>query len=144
MKGSTPINRPAMKYKRENGFQKVIRCFLLISVLTAIFFSNSEGVHLLPFPISSASSENDICLYKQGIYKSYTYSTHNRNTFSALSKGKLKKNIEQNLVSSNCYTTFSDDPDFFFTSLNKSYIETKHFYSFIFFISPSDRAPPTV
>lgn len=124
-------------------FQQIIRWFLLISVLSGIFFSSGEGVHLLPFPVSSDSSEKSSYPFGVKSYKSYTLSAHNQSSHSLLLKAKFQKNNKDYACGALRANEFSP-VKFVYPSLEQSHKEEGLFYTSSFLILPSDRAPPII
>lgn len=73
---------------------RIIRTFLLFNVLIGIFFSNAEGIQLLPFPVSATAIETNSLAQGQS-YKSYNLSVHNFSLHSFQTKAKSQKNVKE-------------------------------------------------
>jgi hypothetical protein len=125
-------------------FQQIIRWFLLFSVLTGIFFSNGEGIHLLPFPVSSESNEQSTYSFEAKSRKSYTLSARNQNNRSLLLKAKFQKDNNKDFSCGALSANEFSHVKIVRFSLKQNHKEEKLFYTSSFLIFPSDRAPPVI
>lgn len=132
-----------MKRKSLNKFQYLTRWFLLFSVLIGIFFSSGEGVHLLPFPVTTESSKKGTYPFRAGSNKSYTLSVHNAGNHSFSLKSNTQK-AAKDLASGVLFVNEIDKAEFLVFPGIRNYQTNPIFYPSEFLISPSDRAPPVI
>lgn len=121
----------------------IFRTFLLFNVLIGIFFSNAEGIQLLPFPVSETAIETN-SLSKGKSYKSYNLSVHNFSLHSFLTKAKSQKNIKE--ISDDKILAdhrFSNDC-VVFVQKQQCYQKADSIYDSNILTLPSNRAPPAL
>lgn len=126
----------------QKGVSYITRWFLLIGVLSGIFFSSGEGVQLMPFPASQSKNEKKSSFLEDEREKYYAFSVHNF-TNSLSIKSKVQKNIKDFDESK------PDANEFRIEKLSVSQSERKYsrdacFYAVRFLNSPSNRAPPAL
>src|SRR5215203_6642815 len=99
-----------------NNLQYITRWFLLIGVMTGIFFSGGEGIRLLPFPAISDITEKKSVAQQDESYKPYSLSLHNSAGFAVVLKAKVQKNLKQldyvDIFRNEFQTIISTDPPF--------------------------------
>jgi hypothetical protein len=132
-----------MGRKALDRFRYVTRWVFLLAVLSGIFFSNGEGVRLLPFPDSSPDGEKIPVFFQTQPAKSYIFSVHKFGSFSLSHKNKVQKNFKTDFI---CCSLLSDadisDEAFLDFSAEKIRDKRKVFYDSAFLISTQNRAPP--
>lgn len=125
------------------NFQYLTRWFLLIGVMTGIFFSSGEGVQLFPFPVISDTTETNTIALRDESYKPYSLSLHNSAGFSVVLKAKVQKNLKHPAGADSfgnefCPTISTHPP---FRQISR---EITFPHSSILLTSASDRAPPII
>lgn len=133
-----------MKRTLFNKYMSVTRWLLLVGVFSAMFFSNGEGIQLLPF---SDLNEAEGTFSKSSTNKldSYVYSalssSNQRNTLVA----KHQKSLKNPALNLGFSIHFS--PEFLQSGISvqeQNFSEAAFFVSSIVLSEPSDRAPPVI
>lgn len=125
-------------------FQPGIHWFLLISVLTGIFFSSGEGLQLFPFSVAVENTNQDPNYNQKFCNKSYTESTHNFTNQSFSTNTNLQKNIKNEIVLGSSATNCLLLNRFLATFAKATQIRTQFFYSSNYYVSTPSRAPPKI
>jgi hypothetical protein len=126
-----------------NNFQNMTRWFLLIGVLTGIFFSGGEGIQLLPFPSRSETTGNFSGAPPGEFYRPYSLSLHNSAGFSMVLKAKTPKS-PKDLIGVDVFRKESTPAGLYYSSSTRKSSAATFFHTSIFLTSTSDRAPPTI
>lgn len=119
------------------------RWFLIVSVMTGLFFSGGEGIQFLPFPETAAQTEKDASQVHSGKSKSYAFSVFNSHIKSGTVKSKNQKNIKF-FDLADVVKNWRQTTEFPALSVNPNYYQAVFSLSTDIFVSPSDRAPPIV
>lgn len=125
-------------------FQPGIHWFLLISVLTGIFFSGGEGLQLFPFPVSVENKRLNTNYNQEFCNKSYAESTHNFTNHSFSNKTNLQKNLKNEIVLGSSATNCLLLKRFLAAFAKANQIRTQFFYSSNYYVSTPSRAPPKI
>jgi hypothetical protein len=131
-----------MRRNVSGKLQNFSRWFLLISVLTGIFFSGGEGIQLFPF--SAATEKHEDCFsFQKGKHRSYSPSVYNSAAHAGFLKSKSQKFFRDFICggASACDDLHSQ---FVFSPPKKNFLQKTLFRVPGFRISPSDRAPPFI
>lgn len=120
-----------------------LRWFILIGVLSGLFFSSSEGIRLMPFPDAAVHAEEKSSYLGQE-QNNYNFSVSRFGTHSFESKPLFQKHLSR-------YPAGNVPNRFNFTVTGKIYFlnfsafdQDGTFYSSVLLNSPSDRGPPKV
>lgn len=126
-----------------NNFQTFIRRFLIIGVITGLFFSSGEGIRLLPFPATFVGSEKNTDQKISDVFKSYSFSDYNYASHSRVIKLKDQKNFKF-FDSDGLYDKNYQPLCALVSTVKKIYHQPFFLNNSIVLISPSDRGPPLV
>ena len=122
-------------------FRYVLRWLLITIVITGIFFSNGEGIQLLPFPVSPDKNEKSSFLQDEES-KSYTISAR-KFSHSRPIKTKIQKNTKDFSCLGLCANQF-DGEKFFISQFEQNHPKTVFIYSSRILHTYSTRGPPLV
>lgn len=119
------------------------RWLLLIGVLTGLFFSSGEGIHLLPFPEAPAQASQKTIPCRNETYIAYSFSVHNAAVYSAKAKSKVQKDFKDPACVDVLSSKFQPVK---FRNAPAALPHSGQGFSAIpiFLTSPSDRGPPII
>lgn len=133
-----------MRRHLSNKISPVARWFVLIGVLSGIFFSSGEGLRLLPFPFTTENNQTRSSFENPKNLNSYNLSVHNFSRTLLELKSKLQKETKDSFIIGNSDYRWSIFAKNFQFQTNANFAENKSFYLSTFLISPSGRAPPAI
>ncbi len=133
MKKSAPMTR-----------QNCARWILIFGVLAGLFFSNGEGIQLLPFPIAKDCDSKNTSSALEKNLKSYAFSVHNSGNHSPSLKSKIQKHTNQHSAGGHLSFDWSSIRAKLFLQPAHHREEANLSRTSVFLTSQSDRAPPTV
>jgi hypothetical protein len=125
---------------RQNWTRKIF----IFGVLTGLFFSGGEGIHLFPFPIAEGNNSKNTSSILENDLKSYAFSVHNSGSQIPLLKSKFQKQINQYLSGGHLIFDWSNLRANMCLQQAHNRWEADFSHALVFQNSQSDRAPPII
>ena len=124
--------------------QTPARWLLIFGLLAGLFFSDGEGIQLLPFPDSERVNSEINVSVRDDNSKSYAFSVFSPRGFSALLKAKFQKETNQYLSGESLTFDRSESSADFRRQLVRNNREATLRHVSLFKASQSNRAPPAI